>query len=145
MKNILDDIKRRERPFDLPDGYFPALEESIREKIARPERVGNPILGAVRTGFALAVSFAFIFMMGYGVMSLTKTLSLPDFTAEDDMLSTLMECGYLEHDFIDYLYDEIDFEGAILVEEIEIYDGLSEKIESDLSESDLIKIIEEYE
>lgn len=143
--NILDDIKRRERPFDLPEGYFPALEDSVREKIAQPERGHSPIFGAIRTGFALAASFAFIFLMGYGVMSLTKTLSLPDFTAEDDMLSTLMEYGYVEHDFIDYLYDEIDFEGAILVEEIEIYDGLSEKIESDLSESDLIKIIEEYE
>lgn len=143
--NMLDEIKKKNRPFSVPDGYFSTLEEGVRERISlNGEKVVNPVWNSIRVGFALVISFGFIFGMGYGVMSLTKTMSYGDFGFESDELAILIDGGYIKHDFIDYLYDEIEITADPLTEKFELYEELSQMIELNMSQEELIDLMEEY-
>ncbi len=142
---MLDEIKNKNRPFSVPDGYFSTVEESVRESISsHREKVGNPLWNSFKVAFALFVSFGFIFGVGYGVMSLTRTMTYGDFDSEGDEFAILIEGGYIKHDFIDYLYDEIDVTGDPLEEKFELDDELSQMIEINISQEELIDLMEEY-
>lgn len=145
--SILEEIKNKERPFQVPTGYFSTVEDSVRWAISTPEKVSNPLLGTIKSGFAMAFSFILIFGFGYGVMALTGTMTNSDFSSESGEFATLIESGYIRHDFIDYLYDEIEMnieEESIYEDELLLSDEVSRKIERELSEEELIKFLEEY-
>lgn len=145
--DILDNIKKRnKRPFTVPEGYFSTIEDSVKDKISETSGRGvNPFLSALRSSMALVVSFLMIFGVGYGVMYLTNTNIGESYSAETDNLATLIRAGYLKHDFIDYLYDEIEFDENYGRENIVLYEELSNKIENNIPEAELIRIIEKYE
>lgn len=140
--DILEDIKKKGSPFKVPEHYFSTVEDGVRGAINEPEMVQSPFLSALKSGFALAFSFLLIFGMGYGVLSLTRTADINRFTLENDTFTTLMEQGYIKHDFIDYLYHEIEIQGEYLTSEMELYDELYDIIESEISEEELMNIIE---
>ncbi|MBQ2243208.1 MAG: hypothetical protein II318_03225 [Bacteroidales bacterium] len=143
--NILDEIKNKKRPFSVPDGYFSSVEDSVKDRIRTPQKRGDsPIWASIKTGFALAFSFVFIFGMGYGVLSLTDTIHNDQFDMENDEFAILIKDGYIKHDFIDYLYDEIDIDKDYLTEGVELYEELYQRIEDEMSQEDLLNIIEEY-
>jgi hypothetical protein len=141
---MLEDIKNKRRPFDVPQGYFSTLEDSVREKIHAPQRESNVFMSAVRTTFALAFSFLAIFGMGYGVMSLTRTMTYGDLDTEYDEFAILLENGYIKHDFIDYLYDEIDMIDISHLETLDMDEELFRRIELEMSEVELLDHIEKY-
>ena len=72
--DILDEQKMKERPFDLPVSYFEGLDERISSKIGRQEK-GGRLVGILKPAALLACSFVFVLLMGYGVMTLTRTSS----------------------------------------------------------------------
>jgi hypothetical protein len=82
--------------------------------------------------------------MGYGVLSLTDTIHNDQFDMENDEFAILIKDGYIKHDFIDYLYDEIDIDKDYLTEGVELYEELYQRIEDEMSQEDLLNIIEEY-
>ena len=142
---MLDEIKNKQRPFSVPDGYFSTIEDSVRGRIGiSQQREGNRLWASIKTGFALAFSFVFIFGMGYGVLSLTDTIHNDQFDMENDEFAILIKDGYIKHDFIDYLYDEIDIDKDYLTEGVELYEELYQRIEDEMSQEDLLNIIEEY-
>lgn len=143
--NMLDEIKNKKRPFSVPDGYFSSVEDSVKDRIRTPQKRGDsPIWASIKTGFALAFSFLFIFGMGYGVISLTGSMQKDHFGMENDEFAILIRDGYIKHDFIDYLYDEIDIDKDYLTEGVVLYEELYQSIEDEMSQEDLLNIIEEY-
>lgn len=142
---MLDEIKNKQRPFSVPEGYFSTIEDSVRGRIGISQQgEGNQLWASIKTGFALAFSFVFIFGMGYGVLSLTDTIHNDQFDMENDEFAILIKDGYIKHDFIDYLYDEIDIDKDYLTEGVELYEELYQRIEDEMSQEDLLNIIEEY-
>jgi hypothetical protein len=142
---MLDEIKNKQRPFSVPDGYFSTIEDSVRGRIGISQQGEcNHLWASIKTGFALAFSFVFIFGMGYGVLSLTDTIHNDQFDMENDEFAILIKDGYIKHDFIDYLYDEIDIDKDYLTEGVELYEELYQRIEDEMSQEDLLNIIEEY-
>lgn len=141
---MLEELKNRTRPFEVPEGYFSTVEDQVRERIAKPEKDPGSLMSALRTTLAMTCTFLMIFGMGYGVMALTGTMEAGNFPVEQDELATLIEQGYIKHDFIDYLYDEIDIDKDYLTEGVELYDELYQRIEDEMSQEDLLNIIEEY-
>ena len=142
---MLDEIKNKQRPFSVPEGYFSTIEDSVRGRIGISQQgEGNHLWASIKTGFALAFSFVFIFGMGYGVLSLTDTIHNDQFDMENDEFAILIKDGYIKHDFIDYLYDEIDIDKDYLAEGVELYEELYQRIEDEMSQEDLLNIIEEY-
>ena len=143
--NMLDEIKNKQRPFSVPEGYFSTIEDSVRGRIGISQQgESNHLWASIKTGFALAFSFVFIFGMGYGVLSLTDTIHNDQFDMENDEFAILIKDGYIKHDFIDYLYDEIDIDKDYLTEGVELYEELYQRIEDEMSQEDLLNIIEEY-
>ena len=142
---MLDDIKNRERPFKVPDGYFATIEDSVRSAVSQPASGASLLFSAVKSGLALAFSFLFIFGIGYGVISLTDSFSGPDLGTDDEFLSTLIDGGYIKDDFIDYLYEEIEMDDKLLAQDMELDEEFSRRIEEELSEEYLIELMEEYE
>lgn len=140
--NDLEEIKKGRELFKVPDGYFSSLEREVRGRIAQSEGGVTPILSSLRSGFALACSFLLIFGIGYGVMALTNTSPSTTFPREDN-LAILIDGGYINYDFVDYLYDEIELNYTL-----NKINGLSTQesinhIERYFSETELINLIEE--
>lgn len=142
---MLDDIKNRERPFKVPDGYFATIEDSVRCAVNQPVSGARLFFSTLKSGFALAFSFLFIFGIGYGVISLTDSFSGADLGTDDEFLSTLIDGGYIKDDFIDYLYEEIELDGKLLAQDMELDEEFSRRIEEELSEEYIIELMEEYE
>ena len=143
---MLDEIKNKKRPFSVPDGYFSSVEDSVKDRIRTPQKSGDsPIWASINTGFALAFSFLFIFGMGYGVISLTGSMQKDHFGMENDEFAILIKDGYIKHDFIDYLYDEIDMEDIPHLDNMEMDDELYRRFESEMSEMELMDHIENYQ
>ena len=65
-----------ENPFKLPEGYFDSLEDRMLARIAEEQQEPrqHPVWRILKPALALAATFALIFGMGYGVLSLTHTL-----------------------------------------------------------------------
>ena len=142
---MLEELKNRTRPFEVPTGYFSTVEDQVRERIAKPEKAPGSLMSALRTTLAMTCTFLMIFGMGYGVMALTGTMEAGNFPVEQDELATLIEQGYIKHDFIDYLYDEIDMEDIPHLDNMEMDDELYRRFESEMSEMELMDHIENYQ
>ena len=71
-RDILQDIKLKQNPYVVPEGYFASVEDAVHEKIhnQQPE---NALVSALKSGLALACMFAIVFGFGYGAMYLTNT------------------------------------------------------------------------
>lgn len=144
-RDILDDLHLKENPFSMPEGYLSSLENSVHEKIFPVEPV-SPFLRFInltKSYALLALSFAIVFGIGYGVISLTGSLEKETIFTEGDDFALLIENGYINRTFVDYLYDEIDIEQGMKDSESEIviYDELSERIERNLSEEDIMEYL----
>lgn len=131
--NDLEDIKRRQRPFKVPEGYFSSIEDEVRERISVSEPSIHPLFSSLRSALALVCSFLLIFGVGYGVMALTGSMK-DSLNSNQDTLSQLIDRGYIRYDFVDYLYDEISQEW---------FEKLSEDLSTSLPEEPLDNL-EEY-
>ena len=119
-QNILESPKLKESPFRMPEGYLEALESSVGERISKEERSG--LSAVLRPAIALVFTFALIFGMGYGVLSLTDTLNKHD--SKEDIL--LVEQGWIKSNFVDHFdMDEDEEAETDSLDEEEIIDYLS--------------------
>ncbi|MBR6424310.1 MAG: hypothetical protein IKS47_06520 [Bacteroidales bacterium] len=78
--DILESARRSGQPFKMPEGYFETFEDRLMERISVETKQEAPsrrqrIWLVVKPALALAATFALIFGMGYGVLSLTRTLN----------------------------------------------------------------------
>lgn len=72
--NIFEDTRVRTRPFDVPEGYVDGLEDRVSAKIGKQQEHGG-VRAVLKPAALLVCSFAFVLLMGYGVMALTGTKS----------------------------------------------------------------------
>ncbi len=98
MNEPIDDLLSRrsdaEQPFRVPEGYFDALEDRVMARIAMeeaPETGRSRVWTVIKPALALAATFALIFGMGYGVLSLTQTLKRGNGTPEAPGYATTVE------------------------------------------------------
>lgn len=98
MNEPIDDLLSRrrdaEQPFRVPEGYFDALEDRVMARIAMeeaPEMGRRRVWTVIKPALALAATFALIFGMGYGVLSLTQTLKRGNGTPEAPGYATTVE------------------------------------------------------
>lgn len=98
MNEPIDDLLSRrrdaEQPFRVPEGYFDALEDRVMARIAMeeaPETGRRRFWTVIKPALALAATFALIFGMGYGVLSLTQTLKRGNGTPEAPGYATTVE------------------------------------------------------
>lgn len=77
-KNWLESEELRKQVFRTPEGYFESLEDRVMARIKAEEEEAvaprRPLWRILKPTLALAATFAIIFGMGYGVLSLTHTL-----------------------------------------------------------------------
>lgn len=129
--DMLESARQTEQPFKLPEGYFESLEDRVMARIAAEEQPAESRRGRVwtvlRPALALAATFALIFGMGYGVLSLTHTLNRgtgttasPYASAEEELIrpsslinyyetSPAEEAELDEETILDYLATELSF------------------------------------
>lgn len=78
QNDILERARQAGQPFKAPEGYFESFEDRLMARIsaeAQPAASTSRRLWTVlKPALALAATFAIIFGMGYGVLSLTHTL-----------------------------------------------------------------------
>jgi hypothetical protein len=131
-KDILHSPEARENPFRMPEGYLDSFEDRLMARIAAEEKpaVSRTVRfwTVLKPVLTLAAMFALIFGMGYGVLSLTRTLGNKPgtdapasyATAEEEMIRPASLINYyqtgpaeepeLDEDAIlDYLASELSF------------------------------------
>lgn len=79
QNDILERARQAGQPFKTPEGYFESLEDRLMARISVEAQKPAPtrkqrIWLTLKPALALAATFALIFGMGYGVLSLTHTL-----------------------------------------------------------------------
>ncbi|MDD2293975.1 MAG: hypothetical protein PHD07_07200 [Bacteroidales bacterium] len=99
IKNILDNPDLKRNAFSVPEGYFAKMEDSVRERIKAPVHE-SLFLKYFKPAFGLLCSFALIFGLGYGVLTLTHTLPGDE---EVSPYITLLEDEYYNRATVDYL------------------------------------------
>ena len=132
QKDILSSPEARENPFRMPEGYLDSFEDRLMARIAAEEKpaASRPVRfwTILKPALTLAAMFALIFGMGYGVLSLTRTMgnkpgtdaSASYATAEEEMIRPASLINYyqtgpteepeLDEDAIlDYLASELSF------------------------------------
>lgn len=120
-RNILEDPSLKHNPFSMPEGYLESLEDAMHEQIATEEKPSGGFIAVLKPALLLAAMFALIFVMGYGVLSLTDTTH-PHREVEPSI--ALLEEGLVESSFIDF-YEESDESQDGSIDEDEILDYLS--------------------
>jgi|SRR5574344_423036 hypothetical protein len=133
----------KDNPFSVPDNYFSSLEENVREKVHHSEKI-YPRFQQIKSYLTLAVSFLVVLGIGYGVLSLTPILQRSSLNIENDEFTALINDGYINERFVDYLYDEISIKETLDTTNIFISDSFSEVIENELSENELIDYLNSY-
>lgn len=77
-KNWLGSEELRKQAFRAPEGYFESFEDRMMARIKAEEEEAvaprRPVWRILKPALSLAATFAIIFGMGYGVLSLTHTL-----------------------------------------------------------------------
>ncbi len=132
QKDILSSPEARENPFRMPEGYLDSFEDRLMARIAAEEKPAASrtvrFWTILKPALTLAAMFALIFGMGYGVLSLTRTMgnkpgtdaSASYATAEEEMIRPASLINYyqtgpteepeLDEDAIlDYLASELSF------------------------------------
>ncbi len=126
----LDNSRLKENPFSMPEGYLTTLENDIHEKIHKPEKYVSPFIAQTKSYAMLALSFVIILGIGYGVFSISSKLTNSS-PAENSGVVALIEDGYVNSHFIEYLYDEIDLSGT--------FDSPAEQNSDQVSERELME------
>lgn len=130
-KDILQEEGLRKNPFTLPEGYLEKMETAVGESIASPER--SMFRTILKPALGLAVAFALVFGMGYGVLALTGTLQRG---AQQDESIALFEEGFVSTRIMDFYNEEEDAVAEETIDEEEMMDYL----ETELSFSDISEI-----
>lgn len=137
--NILQNPKLKESPFDVPEGYFLALEDSVRAKIHKPLTPFISFTMRFKPALMLALTFIIIAGLGYGVAALTHKMT--EKGEGEDTIFALIEEGYIRNDFIDNYYEEIDLEKAFK-NNIVINDEIASYFCEHFSEEDILQLLE---
>ena len=131
QNDILERVRQAGNPFKTPEGYFETMEDRLMARITEESAkvdVKRPVWRILKPALTLAATFALIFGMGYGVLSLTHTLdrgtgSLEETgyaTAEEELISPVSLINYYqsslpedteldEDTIINYLASELSF------------------------------------
>ncbi len=72
-RDILQQEHLRENPYGLPQNYFAAVEDAVREKIHGKPSKAEQLRNGFQTCVAFASVFAIVFGLGYGAMYVTGT------------------------------------------------------------------------
>lgn len=96
--NIFEDARVKAKPFNIPEGFVEGLEDRVSAKIGKQQERGG-VRAVLKPAALLVCSFAFVLLMGYGVMALTGTTSSK--TAAGTM--TAEETSIEEDEIVDYL------------------------------------------
>lgn len=112
MKNNNDILQReefRQNPFTAPEGYFASLEDSLRDKVFATEKKPAGFVGVLKPALMMACSFAVIFGIGYGILSMTGSISSQNaqMSAYDEIAAAVEN---MDPAMFEYL-DQLDFEG----------------------------------
>lgn len=71
-RNTMDTEERmRQNPFTVPEGYMETLENEVRKKTVLREEDAGTWSRYLKPALAMACSFALVFLLAYGAMSLT--------------------------------------------------------------------------
>lgn len=111
-KDILSDPSLKANPFSVPEGYSPGLENRVHGRIAAEDAPPETLWGRMKAPAMLALTFAVIFGMGYGVLSITGTSSPQSDFKTDGMADVLNEWS-LPSTFIEDYYDEMNTDVAL--------------------------------
>ena len=136
-KDILNGFESHENPFRVPEGYFETLEDRLMARIADEAadvETKRPVWRILKPALALAATFALIFGMGYGVLSLTHTLDRGTGSLEETGYATAEEELITPVSLIDYYQSSLGEEAELDEETIISY------LASELSFSDLAEI-----
>ena len=112
MNNNNDILQRnefRQSPFTVPEGYFASLEDSLRDKVLVTGKMPAGFVGVLKPALMMACSFAVILGIGYGILSMTGSLSSQkaQMSAYDEIAAAVEN---MDPAMFEYL-DELDFEG----------------------------------
>ena len=138
--NGMDKEILRKNPFRVPEGYFDGMEDRLMARIAaeeaEPVRTGRPVWRILKPALTLAATFAIIFGMGYGVLSLTHTLDRGTGTTAGDEYALAEETLIRPLSVIDY------YQAAVPAKETDEIDPeiLVSYLSSALSVADLADI-----
>jgi len=112
-KDILEDLKMKQNPYTVREGYFDFIESRVNDKIDNPAK-SHSVWMVAKPALLLACSFLIIFGIGYGTLSLTNTLST------EAPLSESAEASF--DSFMEDLYysesDAFNIDGQITDEEM---------------------------
>ncbi len=112
--NPLKNPQLKRNPFSVPDGYFDSMEENVREAISSEKETAEAPpkgIALLKPAFVMAAMFLIVAGLGLGVSQLTDMMYTPQEQEEtSEGIYALIEEGYLEHDFIDDYYAEINFD-----------------------------------
>lgn len=137
----LNDSELKKNPFSVPENYFSDFEEEVRLKIHKSSTSKTEFFHQIKSYIALAASFAIVFLIGYGVLSLTPLLDRSGLNIENDDFTALIDNGFINVRFVDYLYDEIEMQKSVENSEIVLPDSFSELIADKLSEEEIIEYL----
>ena len=130
--DILERARQAGQPFKMPEGYLDSLEDRLMARVsleAQPAPTRKQRIWTVlKPALALAATFALIFGMGYGVLSLTHTLDrgtgtteVSDYASvEEEMITPVSLINYYQTDLaeeteldeetiVNYLASELSF------------------------------------
>lgn len=73
MKELLDDNKLKQMPFEVDENYFSSLEERLRERVGlqEPQEKRSIFFKVVRASWGIAAAFLLVAGFGYGAKVLT--------------------------------------------------------------------------
>lgn len=137
--DLLQNPKLKENPFDVPEGYFLALEDSVRAKIHKPPAPFVSFAMKFKPALMLALTFVIIAGLGYGVASLTRRMTGKG--EGEESIFALIEEGYIRNDFIDNYYEEIDPEKAFK-DNIVVNDEIASYFYKPLSDEEILQLLE---
>ena len=138
IDDMLRDRKPAGNPFRTPEGYFDAFEDRMMARIAsedQPETSRRARIWTVlKPALSLAAMFALVFGMGYGVLSLTRTIGPRNASIEVPGYATVEEEMITPTSLINYYQTSLAEETELDEETIVSY------LASELSFSDLAEI-----
>ncbi len=87
-RDILQQEYLKDNPYTLPQNYFAAVEDSVREKIHGKSTKESAFMNSIKTCIAFASVFAIIFGLGYGAMYVTGTTDINGNNNHEEMIYT---------------------------------------------------------
>ena len=134
QNDILERVQQGGNPFRMPEGYLDTFDDRLMARIsseAAQEPSQRRIWVMLKPALALAATFALIFGMGYGVLSLTHTIdrgtgtNAAEFaTVAEEFIRPASLINYYQTDEMTAEEEEIDEEEIIsyLSSQLSYYD-----------------------